>query len=41
MCVPEILQMRAPAQAWKDASEYGPYYELFFLLMAREPDLTE
>ena len=29
MSVPEILQVRAAAQAWNDASKYGPYWELF------------
>ena len=29
------------APAWDDAGKYGPYCELFFLLMRLEPDLTE
>ena len=34
MCVPEIPQVRVTAQAWNDASKYGPYCELFFLLIS-------
>ena len=33
--------VRLTAQAWNDASNYGPYCELLFFLMKREPDLTE
>ena len=39
--VPEIAQMRATAQAFHDATKYGPYCELFFFSMRRETDPTE
>ena len=38
---PEILQMCATAQEFNDATEYGPYFELFFFLMHRETDSTK
>ena len=34
MCVPEIPQVRVTAQTWNDANKYGPYCELFFLLIS-------
>ena len=36
MSVPEILQMRAAAQAWNNVSRYGPYCEVFLFLMKNE-----
>ena len=37
MSVPEILQMRMAALAWNDSTTYGPFCELFFVLMQSEP----
>ena len=37
MCVPEILQMLATVQEFKDATKYGPYCDFFFH-MKREPE---
>ena len=39
--VPEILQIRVTAQAFNDATKYGPHCELFYFLMKHEQKLTE
>ena len=36
MCVPENLHMRVTAEEFNDTQKYGPYGELFFLLMRRD-----
>ena len=36
--VPEILQMRGTARKFNDTTKYGPYCELFFVLVHHETD---
>ena len=42
LTVPDILQMRATAQEFNDATKCGPDYEIFFFLVkpGREPHVS-